>query len=424
MASTSRPIVIVTGGNSGIGFAMSQCLVAQLSQKDPSNAHPLPNLGGDAAGISLVPWDGLTLVLACRNVAKAEAAHQKLHQFAETEVTQHRKWPSYDGHGDEFLQKLSIDVLPLDLAVLDSVFKFGHDVMRRYPYVSHLICNAGIISWAGVDNRLAVKEIMTDLIKAVTRPESYIQNIGEVSIDGLGLVWQCNVFGHYVLYHLLQDHLETRGAGAARVLWTTSLSTGPEFWDPEDWQCVCTTKSYQASKYQIELISSHLDWVCRQDLRGRVPIWHFMVHPGVAATNISVAVTNFFVELWKLALFYIVRGFGSSNKIAMSKYALSRHDGLVTISSYKAAISTVHVTLVQTVLIHFYPYTRSSNDDTSNAPYVPRIFVAQADRRGKEYIILEEVQGWAENEESTVKLVDLCEGLYQTSFQKFKQKRL
>ena len=38
-----------------------------------------------------------------------------------------------------------------------------------------------------------------DWVEAVTAPIYYRQEVGQLSQDALGWVWQCNVFGHYVL---------------------------------------------------------------------------------------------------------------------------------------------------------------------------------------------------------------------------------
>lgn len=36
-------------------------------------------------------------------------------------------------------------------------------------------------------------------MNAITAPAFYLQHQGELSIDGLGWVWQSNLFSHYVL---------------------------------------------------------------------------------------------------------------------------------------------------------------------------------------------------------------------------------
>lgn len=69
----------------------------------------------------------------------------------------------------------------------------------RYPYVSHLICNAGLASFIGICWPLAIKCVLTAPMTAVTSPTYYTQNQGEESVDGFGWVWQCNLFAHFVL---------------------------------------------------------------------------------------------------------------------------------------------------------------------------------------------------------------------------------
>jgi 3-keto steroid reductase len=41
-----------------------------------------------------------------------------------------------------------------------------------------------------------------NLFRLVTIPEYNIQRRAMMSDDGLGWVWQCNVFGHYILVRL------------------------------------------------------------------------------------------------------------------------------------------------------------------------------------------------------------------------------
>ena len=75
--------------------------------------------------------------------------------------------------------------------------------MARYPYVSHLVCNAGVVSLCGFDWPKAILQIFTQPIVALTSPVFKLQTRGEMSVDGYGWIWQCNVFGHYVLVSLL-----------------------------------------------------------------------------------------------------------------------------------------------------------------------------------------------------------------------------
>jgi 3-keto steroid reductase len=46
---------------------------------------------------------------------------------------------------------------------------------------------------------LCLKQLFSNPVMAITAPMYNKQLAGEISIDGLGWVWQCNVFGHYAL---------------------------------------------------------------------------------------------------------------------------------------------------------------------------------------------------------------------------------
>jgi 3-keto steroid reductase len=80
-------------------------------------------------------------------------------------------------------------------------------VRYRYPYVSHLVCNAGVapflkISWLLFCQQLWRNTLELNPFKVVTEPTYNVQHVGLMSDDGLGWAWQCNVFGHYILVRL------------------------------------------------------------------------------------------------------------------------------------------------------------------------------------------------------------------------------
>jgi 3-keto steroid reductase len=67
------------------------------------------------------------------------------------------------------------------------------------PYISHLVCNAGVASFKCINWVGCISQLIRNPVNAVLRPEYNVQYVGEVSPDNLGLVWQSNVFSHYVL---------------------------------------------------------------------------------------------------------------------------------------------------------------------------------------------------------------------------------
>lgn len=69
----------------------------------------------------------------------------------------------------------------------------------RYPYITHIFCNAGVGAFDGMDWPKAIKQILRNPVEATTYPCYKIQKKGLLSEDRLGWVWQCNVFGHYLM---------------------------------------------------------------------------------------------------------------------------------------------------------------------------------------------------------------------------------
>lgn len=59
--------------------------------------------------------------------------------------------------------------------------------------------NAGVANFTHIDWPRCLKQLASSFLGAITAPEFYVQSVGEVSEDGLGWIWQSNIFGHYVL---------------------------------------------------------------------------------------------------------------------------------------------------------------------------------------------------------------------------------
>lgn len=215
-----HPRVLTFASHSGIGFGICKRLLFQLSYAHPPDAEPefITVLDRKALGnVHISPSPGLTLVLACRSMSKAEAARKELYAALDEELARRKQLPGYDRHGDVFRANLRIDLQYIDMAAMGSVFAASKEMSKKYvpkvmssrdsltqvwssyPYISHLIFNAGVSSFSHIDWWLAFKQIMSGPIMAVSAPRYNVANIGERSADGLGWIWQCNVFAHYTL---------------------------------------------------------------------------------------------------------------------------------------------------------------------------------------------------------------------------------
>ncbi|CAE6446193.1 unnamed protein product [Rhizoctonia solani] len=406
-----RPIILVTGANSGVGFGVCHRLLVQLSQKLPPDASPkaqkYPIASPDNEISPFLPVDGLTLILACRSAQRAETARSNLYKLIDDELAR-RDTP----HGRAFRKNLEIEIVSLDLSSVESVFAF--------PYITHLVLNAGIGNFIGINWPLAVWEICTRFKTAVTSPGFKIQGTGKTSQDGLGWVWQCNVFGHFVLVRALREMLAHNPFSSSRVLWTSSIEGRPSLFPGlDDYQLLSASHSYEASKYETELIASGLDQLESERNNG---VRHLVIHPGIAGTNIFFEHTGWFLDKLMLLAFYIARLLGSKHH---------------PIQPYKAAISAVHVALVSLAILPSLSAAGTTNEKSGQPPegvsngnghtdeisraedYSPVRYGAEANIFGTEYVGVQPVEGYEEHREVGKELVARCNRLYNAFEKKF-----
>ncbi|KAF8898124.1 hypothetical protein CPB84DRAFT_1681510 [Gymnopilus junonius] len=390
------PVIIVTGANGGIGYGSCERLLFELCQLNPPDAQPqafASHVKCDQR--SPAGYKGLTLIMACRNRKRAEVARTKLLNWLDKQLQSLRGLPNYDkDYVDNFLANCRIEVEELDLASVSSVFKFSAIVHQKYPYVSHLICNAGICSFKGLalSNWLRLaKQLVLDPMGLITAPNFHSQNYGELSADNLGWVWQSNVFGHFILFRELEDLLAQSPFDCSRVLWCSSLESTPTFYDPNDWQLRKTEHSYESSKYQIDLLGTTLNLLAIQStLADGKQTRHFISEPGVCSTSINANLVGPLLDYLKVFLFYIGRLCGSVHH---------------TINPWKAAIATVHLALAPVI---FLPLFLNSN------PSKPVRFGAHTGRLGNEFVGLSPVKEWEAHREEGLDLIKKCDKLYES----------
>lgn len=118
-----------------MGFGICHRLLVQLSQRQPQDAQPqfrYQDLDGKNEGVQIPPCDGLTLILACRSIQRAEAAHNRLHELLDVHVEKQKKLPGYDGHADLFRSNVKIEIEYLDLAKMSTIFQFSRNIKNKY----------------------------------------------------------------------------------------------------------------------------------------------------------------------------------------------------------------------------------------------------------------------------------------------------
>ncbi|KAK1217650.1 3-keto-steroid reductase [Marasmius sp. AFHP31] len=395
--SKPRPIIIVTGANGGIGFGICQRLLFQLSEVSPLDTRLRPagehkkDIGNDNDD-QLAPCDGLTLILACRSTKRAEAAKEKLLNLLDGHIAKLQTTPGYDGHAETFRENLRIEVYELDLGRLSTVTKFASEVAEKHGYVSHLICNAGVATFNKIDWWKAAKQLL-------------ITPYGATVTD----VWQCNVFGHYFLFRELQPLLRsTKYPASTRIIWTSSLKALPQY-DPSDWQLKLTQNPYSSSKYQTELIATHLDRLELRKLPEEKKIRHFISHPSVCHTNIDLNLIPPIMHHVKFLIFHVARLLGSIyHPISFDKGALAAvWLSIISLSS----ISTMFVSASANGAA-----TNGHTDPNPKTPPTPRPrppvkFGSCCDRWGNPVIGLQPIECW--DAEEAERLVSRCEETYE-----------
>ncbi|RUP45317.1 hypothetical protein BC936DRAFT_148323 [Jimgerdemannia flammicorona] len=145
-------VAIITGANTGIGFAIAERLLRDHCGK-------------------------FTVVLACRNLKRAENAREKLSE----------EFPGSD-----------IEIVQADMESVSSVFRACDDIKKRFTRLDLLFCNAGILLNEGLRWGLILRKIFTDIVD-LFESDATIQRKGEMTADGLGKCFECNLFGHYLM---------------------------------------------------------------------------------------------------------------------------------------------------------------------------------------------------------------------------------
>ncbi|KAI9449638.1 NAD(P)-binding protein [Lactarius psammicola] len=417
MSSTiepAHPIIIVTGANNGVGFGICRRLLYNLAQTSPDDSRPLFPLSGATNATDIAyPCAGLTLIMACRSRQRAEDARTLLLELFEKDVAPLRSSPGGADRVAAFRKNLVVAIHSLDLASIQSTLAFADEVARTYPYVSHIVCNAGVapflrISWPLVFKQLWQDLCELDLFKFVTHPRYNIQRTAMVSDDGLGWVWQCNVFGHYVICRALEAKLAASqtqsGFGSARVVWMSSLGAYADAYDADDWQLVQSERPYEGTKFQNDLVCTELARRARSSPTAAA-VRHITVHPGVAFSSIDAALIGSFLAKFKLIIFYLARLFGSVHH---------------NISTWNGAAAAVHVCLTPLAFIPIFlaatgtPVVQGKEEQVGEEGLFPAQLHSVTDRMGHSSVALSPLYALPEFEKEGEILVDRCERLYQS----------
>jgi len=176
---------------------------------------------------------GASVVMACRDQAKGEAAREDVIRLSGA-------------------KKDDVDLMLVELASLDSVRELSSNFRKQYNRLDVLINNAGLI----LGERMATK-------------------------DGLEATFQVNYLSHFLLTNLLLDTL--KASAPSRIISVSSDASQRASIDFEDLQCEKSYSSFRAYG-QSKLAQILFTYELARKLEG-TGVTANCLHPGLVASN-------------------------------------------------------------------------------------------------------------------------------------------
>ncbi|CAN6630910.1 3-keto-steroid reductase Erg27p [Trichomonascus vanleenenianus] len=258
-------VAVITGANSFLAAILAERLMTDLPSEDK-----------------------LTIVLTSRTFPGVKQPIFRLRQYLEKHPRQ----------GLTFF-----DYLVFDQSSMVSMLDAAKQLQQRFKHIDYVFLNASGSHFVGIDYVQAAKEFFIRPVRAFTEGTFKLQGVGRKSEDGMGFVFQANVLSPWFLINEITPQLENGG----RVIWFSSAISTPEYLDEEDFQLVTCRKSYEVSKYEIEMLQKET----AQELYKKHSIQQWVVHPGIFKSSAFVPTLNIAMYLGMLLMFYICRLMGS-----------------------------------------------------------------------------------------------------------------
>lgn len=341
----------------------------------------------------------LTLIYTTRSNRKGAETLDRLHDHI-----------SKSPRGDRTKNNPRITLQPenVDLTQLVTVRKLAETLKLSVPKLDAIILNAGLGGFTGINWPLAVWCNLTDIVTATTWPIYKLSSVGSTTglqSNGsgakeastpeppLGEVFCANVFGHYLLSHLLLPILST-----GKIIWVSSIEPDSKVFNPDDIQGLKSPKAYEHSKRLTDLlalganlpsakssVSQFLTPPSSESSSSRPQM--YLAHPGICGT--SIIQLPYLLTLSMEASFYATRWLGSPwhnitpylGAAAPVFLALSTKDEIDRVASLQAPCRTEDA--------HLGVSTTAAPVDGSLVKWGSGVT-----RSGESLILKTEVEGW------------------------------
>jgi len=119
--------------SSGVGLGACERLLEQLSSEHQTDANPQFDIPVESKDVpdNQPQWSGLTLIMVCRNMQKAEAARGKLLSYLDRILKTRRARGAPDDHGQNFRQNLVIEIEKCDFTSVKSVVDCARGMLTK-----------------------------------------------------------------------------------------------------------------------------------------------------------------------------------------------------------------------------------------------------------------------------------------------------
>lgn len=261
-------VAIVTGTNSNLGINIAYRLLDEIDRST-----------------------NLTIVVTSRTLPRVKEVISQIKAYLRKKVSNRSGW-------------LEFDYLLVDFTDNVSILNAGEELRKKFSHVDHLFINAAQGCYSGINWFKAFQSIFCNLLDAVTYPTYKIQMVGAKSKDGMGLIFQGNVFGPYYFIHKIKPLL----SGGGRIIWISSIMAEPKCLSFNDLELLKSDKPYEGSKRLVDLV--HVGTFSK--LRVQNDIISYVVHPGIFTSYSFFQYLNFLTYYGMLLLFYIARFLGST----------------------------------------------------------------------------------------------------------------
>lgn len=277
----SNKVAVILGANSNLGLNIALRLV---ETEDPKV--------------------NITFIVTSRTEKRAEEASKKIEDSIKNVERQ---------------GEVKCDPFVVDLTSMESVKKLANNLNSKYKEINYFFNNAALGLCDGINWVRAIWEVCTNPKKAATDPSYRIQTQGAKSDDGMGYVFQANVFG---AYFLIRQLIPSLSKGKASVVWISSLCSTSQYLSLTDIELINSDRPYDGSKRIVDL----LQLATYKELKSK-GIYQYVVQPGIFISEGFSQQLNVFTYWAMFLLFKLVRYWGSFWH---------------TIDGYKAANSAVY----------------------------------------------------------------------------------